>query len=305
HRGHWVLTREGVVNSVAVADRGQDVRIETLFSALSLDTCHGCNAVAFATSNTTDNDLSVLWHCRLGHPGVRALAHLAEAGEGVPSFLIGQNLCETCRLAKATELVSRARDREIPEDDAFHRVSCDILQLEPGYNGDEYVVHFQCFKTAFNLVFCEPRRGGIANVFHLFLVHVQTQYNKTVRIIRIDNESAVGENVKNLLKVRGIHLENSAPHTPAQNGHAERHGRSIVTKARALRLSANLPHNLWPEIVKTTAYLLNRTPTRKIGWKTPFEALFKRKPRLSHLHTIGSKCYWLNHNTPKKLKLNA
>src|SRR6201996_4405301 len=168
-----------MINYVTVTEKDS---AEILYPELSLDQCHSCNATAFI-AKPPDHELSVLWHSRLGHPGIGALSHLSRSVEGVPSFLVDEVLCETCRLAKATERISRTTsDREIPEVHPFHRTSCDILQLEPGYNGDEYVVHFQCYKTAFNLVFCEPQRAGIARVFLLFLMHIQTQYNKTVRI---------------------------------------------------------------------------------------------------------------------------
>ena len=48
---------------------------------------------------------------------------------------------------------------------------------------------------------------------------------------------------------------------------------------------------------------MNRTPIRKLYWKTPFEALYGRKPRLSHLHIIGCKAYVLNYNIPDLKKL--
>lgn len=51
----------------------------------------------------------------------------------------------------------------------------------------------------------------------------------------------------------------SASRTSAQNGNAERHGRIITTLKRSLRIAANLPATLWPEMVKTAEYLMNRT----------------------------------------------
>lgn len=80
----------------------------------------------------------------------------------------------------------------------------------------------------------------------------------------------------------GITFEPCAPDTHAQNGGAERFGRLIMEKARAMRLSANLPHKLWREIVATATYLYNRTPRALSDWKNPYEAF----------HTyIGLKLY--------------
>ena len=91
--------------------------------------------------------------------------------------------------------------------------------------------------------------------------------------------------------------------TPAQNGHAERAGRTLITVARAIRVYAGLPSNLWSETVRTAGYLLNRLPTRGLGWRTPYQVLLGKKPDLSHLFIIGCKAYSLNHGIPRKDKL--
>ena len=92
-----------------------------------------------------------------------------------------------------------------------------------------------------------------------FVTHLALRYNFEIKVIRSDNElnwiqtKAWCENV-------GITLELCAPDTHAQNGGAERFGRLIVEKARAMRLSSNLPHKLWREIIGTANYLYNQTP---------------------------------------------
>jgi hypothetical protein len=105
------------------------------------------------------------------------------------------------------------------------------------------------------------------------------------------------------MAARGITIERTAPCTPAQNGAAERSGRAIVAKARCLRIGARLPSVLWREIVRTAAYLNNHTPKKALGWKTPFEALTKQKPDLSHLHVYGCRSYPHIKNILRKQKL--
>jgi hypothetical protein len=309
-RGHWVLSFNKPQKAGIPDQQGRDEDeyegLAALFSAITTSECRQCNKSAFATKHSnTDTNLSMLWHARLGHPGIGPLSHLSRAAKDVSTFVINETVCEACQLSKATQQISRSNERETQEEHAFHRISCDLLQLEEGFNGDEYIIHFQCCLTNFGILFCEPRRKGMARVFRLLLAHIKLQYHQRVRIIRIDNETAVGEEVKEYLREQGIVIEPSAPYTPAQNGHAESHGRTLATKARALRLASRLPHDLWPEIVRTAVYLMNRTPTRKLNWKTPFEAVTGNKPSLRHLHIIGSKAYWLMHNIPRKKKLNA
>lgn len=89
-------------------------------------------------------------------------------------------------------------------------------------------------------------------------------------IWRTDGEKSLGGKVDALISVEGITIERSAPATQAQNGAAERSGGLIITKARCLRITAHLPTNLWPEMAQTAAYLANRAPKRRLGWKTPY-----------------------------------
>ena len=51
----------------------------------------------------------------------------------------------------------------------------------------------------------------------------------------------------------------------------------------------NLSNGFWDEAINTAVYLKNRSPTRSLDFKTPFEALFGYKPAVKHLRVFGSK----------------
>ncbi|EKG18601.1 Integrase catalytic core [Macrophomina phaseolina MS6] len=101
----------------------------------------------------------------------------------------------------------------------------------------------------------------------------------------------------------GITPETSAPATPEQNGHSERSGGVLLTKARAMRIGANLPERLRPETIRAAAYIHNRTPIKKLVWTTPFEKITGNKPNLSHLKAYGCKAYSLRKDLPRTHKL--
>ncbi len=75
----------------------------------------------------------------------------------------------------------------------------------------------------------------------------------------MDNERSIGKKSQDWIKSKGITLETSALYIPEQNSSAEC-SRGIITRARAMRVHANLPEDLWPEIVSAAVYMLNRTP---------------------------------------------
>src|SRR4051794_35747490 len=154
-----------------------------------------------------------------------------------------------------------------------------------------------------NFVYTHAQRSQATQIVQDFTQMVTTRYSHTIKFLRTDGDTALGNDFKRAMAQQGITVERSAPYTPAQNGQAERAGRTISTVARCLRIYANLPLNIWPETAKTAGYLLNRAPTRQLGWKTPFEALHGRKPDLSHLHIYGCKSFYLLHKIPRKDKL--
>jgi hypothetical protein len=72
-----------------------------------------------------------------------------------------------------------------------------------------------------------------------------------------------------------------------------------------------MPIDLWPEIVYTIIFLLNRMPVRSLNWKTPYAVLYGLKPRLFGIRVLGSLTYVLiqpkereqtNKFNPKALK---
>jgi transposase InsO family protein len=75
----------------------------------------------------------------------------------------------------------------------------------------------------------------------------------------------------------------TAPYTPQQNGVIERRNRTVVDTARSLLKSKNMPGAFWGEAVTTAVYLLNRAPTKVVIGKTLYEAIYRRKPNVSHL----------------------
>ena len=48
-----------------------------------------------------------------------------------------------------------------------------------------------------------------------------------------------------MLKNKGIKILQSAPHTPQQNGHAERLIWTIMEKSETMRLDSSLPNSWW------------------------------------------------------------
>jgi hypothetical protein len=93
--------------------------------------------------------------------------------------------------------------------------------------------------------------------------------------------------------------------TKEPNGLIERAGGVITQRARAMRIHANLPKDLSHEMYRTAAYILNRTPTEALGWKTPYEVVWGRKPLVAHMRPIGCRAYVYNRDLRAADKLES
>ena len=90
---------------------------------------------------------------------------------------------------------------------------------------------------------------------------------------------------------KGTTRELTVHDSPSQNGVAERGMRTRAERARALLLASGLPRFLWEEAMKHTTWLQNRTPTRALNGKTPYEMRNKRKPHLGGIQEFGAHAY--------------
>lgn len=73
---------------------------------------------------------------------------------------------------------------------------------------------------------------------------------------------------------KGIIHQSSCPHTPQQNGAAERKHRHIVDTARTLLVNANVPLKFWGDDVLTAGYLINRMPSSVLNNQVPHSLLY-------------------------------
>ena len=150
-----------------------------------------------------------------------------------------------------------------------------MIHFPEGFNGHRYASHFLDDMTRMNWVYTHSTKNQttLLQIFQEFDVFIKWQFDQKIRIFRIDGETALGQQFDTWGMEEGLKFETSTPYSPEQNSSAERSGGVIVTKSRCICIKASLPEDMWPETVKATAYLLNCTPARQLGWKSPVEAL--------------------------------
>ena len=247
------------------------------------------------------------WHQLLAHAGNDSIQHLAGAAEGVEitdkEKVPNMNDCEICVLSKAHRIVSRSSYKAETSSEPFFRITYDLMQMSTALNKEQWVSHVACSEKDFQMVYTHKNKSEATEILRKAIKTIQTRFNYKVAFIRSDGETSLGKEFYDLITELGISFEPSAPDTAAQNGHSERKGGILAIKARAMRLQANLPQSLWPWVIQTAGFLMNRTPMKKHSWKTPFEEIVKHKPNLNHLKQYGCKANPLDKSIPRKEKL--
>jgi hypothetical protein len=136
-------------------------------------------------------------------------------------------------------------------------------------------------------------KGDVASVLQLWHKHVTMQTGLPLKVLVTNNGELVSKSMKEWCLSLGIDHIVTAPHTLAQNGHAECIHHTILGKARTMCLACNTPASLWDEFCTTTTYLTNFTTMPTLGHKTAYELWFSHWPSLSHLHEIGCRAFAL------------
>ncbi len=157
-----------------------------------------------------------------------------------------------------------------------HEVHIDWTDLKTEYRGFLRVMFITCRWTGIVFPYFMSTHGSEQENLQVVKDFVQwcdRRYNLKVKVVRSDNELNRGR-TKAWIRDQGISFEASAPNTYDQNGRAERSGGVVMEKARAMRISAKLPHDMWMESVNTAVYLYNRTPRHANKWETPYERFY-------------------------------
>ncbi|KAJ3551762.1 hypothetical protein NPX13_g11286 [Xylaria arbuscula] len=229
------------------------------------------------------------WHLRLGHAGPDSLRHLMQESLGAKikkdsEAEIAMTDCDACAQAKLRRQVRRTK------------------QIRPSKPRIRIAIDFHDFEKT-------TQTESVIAAIERLIKHLWNRYQVKVKVIKYDNEILKHEDSLEALRDTfpdyEITFKPSAANTQGQNGAAERSGGVIKDKARAMRLSSNLPKSLWPEIMKAAIYLYNRSPKHIYNWKTPYERFHTyfmlrdgligdRKPKQAHLKAYGCKAYTLD-----------
>nr|VWO95503.1 Uncharacterized protein [Ganoderma boninense] len=257
-------------------------------------------AVASSTrpgSNRRNLEISQAeFHRCLAHRSYKAARELVMKGHATgvefTDSAVYDKQCDICVQVKITRKVIPTEAHGAPHDirvetygDKFHSDTWDPKATSLGGNAKS--VLFVDDKTRYHHGFPMKTYADTDASYLELEANVLTQTGNQIKWLHSDNGGEfIG--LQSHMRTRGTHWSASAPHTPEQNGVAERGHRVHREGVSAMLLDAGLPSSLWAHAYKHSVYIHNRTGQRSLGGMTPYEARFGVAPDLRHLRPWGT-----------------
>ena len=237
-----------------------------------------------------------LWHRRLGHLSERSLHKLVkdELVSGLNYNILNEiDFCESCVNGKICRSSFPLVGWERAEEPLglVHSDICGKLN-SPSLGGAEYFITFIDDKTHYVWIYALKNKHKVFQTFREWKSLVEKSTGHKLKTFRTDNGGEfTSTEFESYLREEGIKHEYTIPKTPQQNWVSERMNRTLVEAVRLMLVDAKLPHRFWAEALSTAAYLINGSPTKTLGDKTPFEVWYGKKPSVKHLKVFGCAAY--------------
>lgn len=256
---------------------------------------HEVEGEVHAVENLT---LDIL-HRRLGHIAPAAARKLVKEGlvTGLELETDGDTdiFCESCAFAKATRLPIAKERKGEGASEFGQEVHSDVwgpAKVATRKGRRYYVTFTDDYSRWTHITFLE-KKSDVFQAYKDFEMWCETQLKARIRTLHSDRGGEyTSTEFKQHLKSRGMEAKLTVHDTPQHNGVAERRNRTIIERGRAIfHATKHLPKYLWAEAASHVVWLMNRTGTKAVAGKTPYEAVFGRKPDLGGLREWGTEVW--------------
>jgi transposase InsO family protein len=240
---------------------------------LSGDTIIGTAAISSAVVVTSENCSDhKLWHMRLGHMSQLGLTELSKGG-----LLKGYNnneleFCEHCVFGKHKRVKFNTSIHTT--EGILGYVHADLWgpSRKHSLGGCRYMLTIIDDYSKRVFPYFLKHKHEAFDAFKAWKVMVKKQTKRKVKVLRTDNDMEFCSNeFKFFCRKEGIVRHHTIPHTPQQNGVAERMNMTIISKARCMLSNASMGRQFWAEAASIACYLINMSPSTTTEKKTPME----------------------------------
>ncbi|KAG8485659.1 hypothetical protein CXB51_018846 [Gossypium anomalum] len=190
---------------------------------------------AVASSSLSDDDITKLWHMRLGHISENGMVELSKRG-----LLNGQGICKL----NFCEYFVFGKQKRVRFTRRIHNTKGTLEYIHsnlwgsskvPSRGGANYMLIFIDDFSRKVWAFFLKQKSDVFSTFKSWKIMIEKQMGKQIKYLRTDNGlEFCSDEFNRLCKSEGIVRHLTVRHTPQQNSVAERMNRMIVEKVRYL-----------------------------------------------------------------------
>lgn len=281
-------------HGAVIVDNGKVILTARRENGIFIVNSRGTKGAAYSVKDGQAENNLVRWHRRFGHLNYQAINGLHDRGIIVDNDFSNIQLpqCEVCAMCKITQK---------PYPKSASRKSAHLLEVihsdicgpfsSASYSGSKYYCTFIDDASRYTYLYPMKNKSDLPRIFKEFKNMVENLTNKRIKTLRSDNGAEYkGAQFQDICKESGIRHETTVPHSPQQNGVAERMNRTLNDMARCMIEDSKITDKrIWAEAIITSCYLRNRSPNQSLGGKTPYEVFFNKAAQSDHLRVFGSR----------------
>lgn len=241
--------------------------------------------------NVASEDISDLWHRRFGHlshNNLRILQH-RNLVKGLPQLKASNKICTSCMVGKQHReaMPRKSQWRASQQLQLIHADICGPITPTSNSNKRYLLTFIDDFSRKIWVYFLAEKCEAFIS-FKNYKNLVEKESRLSICCLRTDRGGEfTSKEFNEFCTVHGIKRQLTTAYTPQQNGVAERKNRTIMNMVRCLLSEKEMPKPFWPEAVRWTVYVLNRSPTLSVKDKTPEESWSGIKPSVEHFRVFG------------------
>ena len=245
-------------------------------------------------------------HKLMGHISPEAAKALVQKGV-VEGFKLDETSkilsCNSCEYGKAHRKEVK-KERQFPRaSNIGDEIHSDVWGPSPvkTIGGREYYSSFTDDNSRYSKLYLQRTKDETFTSYKTYEAELLRQKGIHIKKLHSDRGGEyLSKEFSDHLAKSGTKRNLTVHDTPEHNGVAERLNRTLLEKVRAMLHGGGLPKFLWGEAIKHAVYLKNRTSTKSLDGKTPFEAYHSAKPNLYGLPEFGCKV-WVHTTSGSKL----
>jgi transposase InsO family protein len=236
----------------------------------------------------------MLCHQRLGHIGEKGLRTLHGKGmvQGMFNCSLDFDFYEHWIYGKHNRV--RLPSGATREKGVLELIHSDVFGPIPvlSLGKSVYYVSFIDDFSRNTWIYFLRNKSEVFDKFKEFKALVENHTKKKIKVFRTDNGGEFYRNeFEEFCKKCGIARKKTTPYTPQQNGVGERMNRTLMEKSRSMLSGARLGQEFSAEVVGTTCYLVNQSPSSVLGDKTSHKVWSGKKPSPQHLRVFDFDAY--------------